>query len=185
MPRASTKGIGGHQRGHRGKTNNWITPRHILDALGPFDLDPCACDPQPWPTAKNMWLVGGLDGSWFGRVWLNPPYGDEAETWLARLADHGNGIALIFARTETKMFQEQVFARAKALLFLCGRLTFYYPDGRPAEHNGGAPSVLIAYGAANARCLWDCSLPGTFCQPSNGRPQKFRAARQTTLDGSQ
>lgn len=31
-------------------TDDWISPRWLLDRLGEFDLDPCACDPQPWPT---------------------------------------------------------------------------------------------------------------------------------------
>lgn len=29
------------------KSDIWLTPPHILDALGPFDLDPCAPDPRP------------------------------------------------------------------------------------------------------------------------------------------
>ena len=36
----------------------------------PFDLDPCACDPQPWPTAARMangtWSVGIVSAT---KVW--------------------------------------------------------------------------------------------------------------------
>lgn len=32
----------------------WLTPKYIIDELGPFDLDPCAADSMPWPTAKRM-----------------------------------------------------------------------------------------------------------------------------------
>ena len=35
----------------KGRSEVWITPPWILRALGPFDLDPCAADQQPWPTA--------------------------------------------------------------------------------------------------------------------------------------
>ena len=50
----------------------------------------------------------------------------------------------MFARTETEMFVEAVWKRATALRFLFGRLYFHRPDGRRAEANAGAPSVLVA-----------------------------------------
>lgn len=46
-----------------------------------------------------------------------------------------------------------------ALLFLRGRLNFYTKEGRRAGR-AGAPSVLIAYGAANADALAACGLEG-------------------------
>ncbi len=47
-----TNGMGSHQS-PRMKTDEWLTPPCILEALGPFDLDPCAvAGPfRPWPTA--------------------------------------------------------------------------------------------------------------------------------------
>ena len=131
-------------------TDSWITPKSLIDRLGPFDLDPCASDPQPWPTAERM-ITEEEDGMlhlWKGFVWMNPPYGKKLGDWLDRLALHGNGIALTFARTETKAFHRSVWPWARALLFLRGRITFFRPDGSaPKEgHNSGGPSVLIAYG---------------------------------------
>ncbi|MBX3528639.1 MAG: adenine methyltransferase [Rhodoblastus sp.] len=159
------KGIGGHQSA-AAQTHTWLTPPHIIEALGPFDLDPCAApEPRPWPTAGVHYALPHQDGlalPWFGRIWLNPPYGNLAETWLAKLARHARGTALIFARTETAAFHETVWRKADGLLFLNGRLHFHYPDGRRAEANGGAPSVLIAYGADDAERLHDSSLPGAF-----------------------
>jgi hypothetical protein len=145
----------------------WLTPPHILAALGPFDLDPCACTlPRPWPTAENHYTgeSNGLLLPWFGRVWLNPPYGPPAiiEPWLSKMASHGRGIALIFARTETRAFQANVFQRAHAALFLAGRLHFHRPDGARAAANAGAPSVLVAYGADDAAKLAGCGLPGAY-----------------------
>ena len=68
------KGIGGHTRAHRGATDDWITPPHIVGALGRFDLDPCACIPQPWPCADTSYNLDddGLARPWAGRIWLNP-----------------------------------------------------------------------------------------------------------------
>lgn len=159
--------IGGHQSAATGSTT-WLTPPHVLDALGgwqSFDLDPCAAPlPRPWFTAWHMNAESDGDGlgiDWQGRVFLNPPYTSAGlETWLSRLADHGTGTALIFARTETEPFRRQVWERASGLLFLHGRLHFHEPDGRRAKFNGGAPSVLCAYGQDDLDRLAACDLPG-------------------------
>lgn len=76
------------------------------------------------------------------------------------MADHGNGIALAFARTETAMFQRHVWLRASAVLMLASRPHFYRPDGTRACGNSGGPICLIAYGDANRRALSDSGLPG-------------------------
>lgn len=138
-----------HTRSNR-TTDSWITPKWLIDRLGPFDLDPCACNPQPWPTAKQM-VTEDQDGllmQWYGHVWCNPPYGKALSVWLERMALHNNGVALVFARTETKAFFNNVWPYAKSVLFLKGRLTFFRPDGSKPRcgHNSGGPSVLIAYG---------------------------------------
>lgn len=156
-------GIGSHQSS-RWKTDDWITPPHIIRVLGPFDLDPCASVTQPWPTATRQYTIldGGLLQPWQGRVWLNPPYGRDTSAWMSRLAAHGDGIALIFARVETQMFFHAVWNAADAVLFLKGRLTFYYPDGSKAYANSGGPSALVAYGARNVHVLSTCDLEGKF-----------------------
>ena len=137
------------------KTVEWLTPLEIINSLGPFDLDPCSPIVRPWDTAKVHYdsLVDGLSTPWAGRVWLNPPYGNETGKWLARLAEHGDGIALVFARTETKMFFESVWGRADAVLFLRGRPHFHFPDGSRAKGNSGGPLCLIAYGYKNRWAL--------------------------------
>lgn len=157
-------GIGGHHSGGF-TTETWLTPPHVLAALGTFDLDPCAApSPRPWATAlRHIELPqDGLAEPWIGRVWMNPPYGRETARWLARLADHGQGTALVFARTETAMFFSEVWGKADAILFLQGRLTFCRPDGKPGDANCGGPSALIAYGARDASILESCTLPGQF-----------------------
>jgi hypothetical protein len=157
-------GIGGHHAPHRGQTDEWLTPPEILRALGPFDLDPCAPVNRPWDMAARHYTVedDGLSQPWEGRVWLNPPYGPQTGEWLDRLADHGNGVALVFARTETEMFQRAVWGRADAVLFLAGRLYFHRPDGSRAAANAGGPSCLVAYGWPNLSTLRDCGLAGAF-----------------------
>ena len=158
-------GIGSHTRAFQGKTDCWLTPPDIIKALGPFDLDPCAAPGQPWPTAKHHYALpqDGLQLPWFGRVWLNPPYGQQTALWLDRLSQHANGIALVFARTETAMFFEHVWGKVAGALFLEGRLYFYQADGTRAKGNSGGPSVLLAYGKENTQLLQECPLKGAYC----------------------
>jgi hypothetical protein len=155
--------IGGHHSAVMGK-EEWLTPPEILRALNSFDLDPCSPIRRPWDTAREHYTVidDGLSLPWVGRVWCNPPHGAEAERWLARLADHGNGIALIFARTETAAWVQQVWGKADAILFIFGRLHFHHVDGSRAPANSGAPSALIAYGQSNAVILRECGIAGAF-----------------------
>ena len=106
--------------------DTWLTPPALVKALGKFDLDPCTPAAMPWRTASRMLSLerdgDGLSAEWSGRVWLNPPYGRETFRWLAKLAEHKNGIALIFARTDTKGFHDEVFRKARCLFFLRGRI---------------------------------------------------------------
>jgi len=157
-----TRAMGSHQSA-RAKTTTWLTPPDVVRALGPFD--PCAApSPRPWPTAgRHIELPeNGLAADWSGHVWLNPPYSHEAWRWLAKLADHGDGIALVFARTETAGFVAEVWGKATALLFLHGRLHFHHADGTRAAANSGAPSVLVAYGEPAAARLEQTALVGSF-----------------------
>ena len=87
------KAMGSHQCASTG-TDVWLTPRHILDALGPFDLDPCAAPVEAnWKTARVHYRLpdDGLTKPWLGRVWCNPPYSN-VWRWLDKLAFHGSGV---------------------------------------------------------------------------------------------
>lgn len=153
----------GNERSVAG-TDVWLTPPYILEALGEFDLDPCASQDRPWDTAKHHYTEAdnGLEQEWFGRVWCNPPYGPKMGPFLERLSEHdGGGIALVFARTETRAFFDFIWDKATAILFLKGRLSFYRPDGTPGG-TAGSPSVLIAYGEKEAEILKNCNLNGKF-----------------------
>ena len=157
--------MGGHQQAGRGE-RVWLTPQEVVKACGEFDLDPCFGSPRPWDTAAEHYGpdaaggLGGLHATWTGMVWCNPPYDGQAWAWLSKCADHGNAIALIFARTEVEQFHRQVWEKAHGLLFLEGRITFHYADGRKAAANGGAPSVLVAYGSEALDRLRNCGMRG-------------------------
>lgn len=153
--------LGSHQK-TLGASQNWITPKWIIDALGgPFDLDPCAAEPRPWDCAyNNISQPRGLDLPWFGRVWLNPPFHRyEVARWIKKMAVHNNGIALLHARTEAEWF-EPVWSAARAILFLADRVYFHYPDGTRASANSGAPACLAAFGLANVEKLRRSKIEG-------------------------
>ena len=152
-------GLSSHQSAKM-KNDEWLTPPSILASLGTFDLDPCAPEVRPWPTAARHYSRkdDGLRAAWEGRVWCNPPFGREAVRWLRRMVTHDNGIALVPARTETAMFYETVWGVAHAVLFVRGRPHFHYVDGRRAAFNSGAPIALVAYGEHNASALRESGL---------------------------
>lgn len=141
--------------------DEWLTPPYIIKALGEFDLDPCAPIVRPWDTATHHFNIedNGLAQPWHGRVWLNPPYGKETFKWLDRLADHGKGIALIFARTETIGFHRSIWQRAHTVFFFRGRLQFHHVDGRKGG-TANAPSCLISYSPEDSEIIGRSGLPG-------------------------
>jgi hypothetical protein len=138
----------------------WGSPREEFTGLGPFDLDPCTPkEGMPWPTAKLMLTEeeDGLTTPWNEKsfFYMNPPFGKGQESWMQKASSHpGGGIALVFARTETRWFQRHVFKHpcVSAIVFQQGRLAFHRVDGTL----GKAPpcgAVWIGYGPEAARRL--------------------------------
>ena len=168
-------------------TNSWYTPPEIVETLGPFDLDPCTDFNMPWRTAKVMLTKkhNGLTTHWAKRdfVFMNPPYTAEGGTtigdWMDKLAQHGNGIALIFARVDTKWFHRTVFnnPNATSMVISDGRLKFCRHDGRQ-ENPAPVGSVFVAYGKkADSRlraALKNGVIKGAYLQLA-GRLQNFSA----------
>ena len=142
--------LGSHQTSV-GKTQIHITPRWIIDRLGPFDLDPAAADPRPWNCAQRNFTEcdDGLAREWNGRVWLN----------LQRLAEYGCGTALLHARTEADWF-EPIWSRACGILFMADRIHFHRPDGSRRPANSGPPTVLIAFGEEDLLRLRESDIHG-------------------------
>ena len=163
---ATGLGIGGHTLPNQGETTIWLTPPELLEKLGRFDLDPCAAPyPRPWDTARHHIEPpeDGLKAEWFGRVWLNPPYSQNMGPWMAKMACHKSGLALIFARTETDTWHEHIWPKAHSILFLEGRLYFRRPDGSKPKSNAGGPSALISYSVGDTLVLEGlvgCEIPG-------------------------
>lgn len=142
------------------------TPAWIFDGLPlSFDLDPCSpLDGPTTPAAKHYTKQDdGLRQTWAGTVWLNPPYTrTEIPRWIARLKRHGDGLALVYARTDTGWLQDNA---PDALFLIRGRVRFYDRSGQQGRGNtytSASPSVLLAYGPRCVEGLRSCSLPGLF-----------------------
>ena len=154
------------------QSDEWLTPRWILEALGEFDLDPCAPVNRPWDTAKLHYTIeeNGLNKPWFGRVWLNPPFNrKEKFKWMEKMAAHGNGIMLVPASCETKAFYEHVWGKCSGILFLKGRPHFCFPDGRQAPFNSGCTIALVAYGGNNLKQLCQSGLGAVVREVENSQ----------------
>lgn len=150
----------------KNSTDEWYTPKEIIDALGEFDLDPCAPMRPLWRTARVMYNKeqDGLKQKWEGRVWLNPPYSRPTiEHFITRMVEHNNGIALLFNRLDNKMFQDVVFPKAKGILFMKGRIKSHREDGTIGE-SPGCGSILVAFGEENAETLRSSNIEGRYIQ---------------------
>jgi len=144
------------------RNDRWLTPLEVVQALGEFDLDPCGAPNHK--LASHTYLLenqdDGLVDEWFGRVWLNPPYGRAMRTWVERLVEHGTGTALIPVAAGTKLWQEVVFKEASAIHFYRHRIKFLRRDGVEDGMVSPQASAIVAFGDADANALVFCGLPG-------------------------
>ncbi|MCR5065127.1 MAG: phage N-6-adenine-methyltransferase [Bacteroidales bacterium] len=146
-------------------TDDWYTPQWIIDKLGPFDLDPCAAPEsvRPYETA-NICLTkddNGLSHKWAGIVWMNPPYSCKLlRQFCERMAQHGNGMALLVNRQDNLLWQEVIFTTAKSMLFMRHRVKFIRPDGTTGSPFFG--SCLVAWGDECDRRLRQSNIEGKY-----------------------
>lgn len=169
------------------ESKEWYTPKYIFDALGiQFDLDPCSPGAAvvPWVPARRHITPAenGLHAHWEGKIWMNPPYGTDTPKWMEHLAAVGNGIALVFARTDVKWFHAYI-PKADAICFIKGRIQFVraseawkYAKGTCIPKGGcGAGSMLVAYGPNMAKALFRSGLGITL--PITKNVETFRATK--------
>lgn len=150
---------------HNAATVEWYTPPWIFEGLSTeFDLDVCSpAGGIPWLPAKKCISLptDSLKEDWNGFVWCNPPYGKETAPFLQKMCYHNNGIALVFARTDTKWFHDYA-GQASALLFIKGRVQFI--DGNKMTKSTGSTcgSVLIGYGDKARDILANSKIDGMY-----------------------
>lgn len=144
------------------KSVEWYTPPEIISSLGSFDLDPCSPANPPYKIANKIYTKedNGLVLPWFGRVWLNPPYGSQMKYWVKKMSEHNRGLALLFVRTETEAFQRWIFPVCCSILFIQGRVNFLNAGGIRSISDGRAASVLISYGPEEVEAIEASRIKG-------------------------
>lgn len=151
-------------KGGKAATVEWYTPPEIISSLGLFDLDPATSleAVQINHSADRFYTKedNGLIQKWDGRVWLNPPYTTQLiAAFMKKLAEHGNGVALVYNRFDSAWFQNYVLDVADSLFFFRKRIYFLRPDGSVGDRPG-AGSCLIAYGDNNTKAIEESGLNG-------------------------
>ena len=102
--------------------NEWYTPAVIIQSLGEFDLDP-ATSLEAYRlnrSAKNYYTIqeDGLKQSWYGRIWLNPPYSSPlAQQFLKKWQNITTGLRWFFLRLRQNGFTILYFRMRKRLSF--------------------------------------------------------------------
>jgi phage N-6-adenine-methyltransferase len=124
--------------------DEWYTPKFIIDALGPFDTDPCS--PTNDNTIAPLTFTKSQDGlkqDWKGMVWVNPPF-SEPLLWILKLIMHRQGILLVRASMETT-WMDWALQAADSILFPSPRLKFTDKTGK-AEKAANHANIILAYG---------------------------------------
>lgn len=146
-----------------GATDEWYTPPHVFEALGCwFDMDVASPGQAatPWIPANTFLTSEGLEQSWRGFVWMNPPFGarNGIVPWLTKFFEHGDGIALTPDRTSAPWWQE--FARkATLILFATPKIKFIGADGKPGRSPAQGTS-LLATGHRGCGALYRAAYSG-------------------------
>lgn len=159
--------------------NEWYTqPVYIemaRNVMGSIDTDPATCSyAQEWIQAGTYYTAEntGLDKSWYGNIWLNPPY---AAPLLTRFIDKlfleietGNvsqAIVLVNNATETRWFSRLVRS-ASALCFTHGRLKFV-KSLSDAPHAPMQGQVFVYFGEKCEKFASEFSRIGSVVVPYN------------------
>ena len=121
-------------------SKEYYTPKYIVDNArivmgGDIDLDPASCDiAQKTIRAIKYYTKydDGLKYVWYGRIWLNPPYGRGiTNRWIQKLINSGDieqYCCLVNTITDTK-YGQQLVKDADVVCFFNGRIKFNTPNG--------------------------------------------------------
>lgn len=124
----------------------WLKDNWYLE----FDLDAAASRFNAKAPRYFTEEDDSLNQDWFGKVWLNPPYGRGIEKWFEKCAEQiqrkevQSIHVLVPARTDTKWFHELVMPHAYNVYLIKGRLNFEHETSIKGK-NAPFPSMLILY----------------------------------------
>lgn len=112
-------------------SDDFLTPPEIVEAMGTFDLDPCASHRQSKPLARQQYRFpedNGLLLPWDGCVFVNPPF-SELQAWIDRFLLHGNGVLLVPSRVEVGWFWK-LWHNCTGIFLTKGPIKYLCPEGK-------------------------------------------------------
>ena len=166
----------GNSSAHHG----WQTPvalaELLMEAVGGFDLDPCAASADRRRARVKARLLltvddDGLSVPWRGRVFVNPPYGRALKLWVRKCANESATgrsviIGLVPARPDTRWWHDHVAGHADVFM-LRGRLQF--GDG---GQSAPFPSAVVVWGGKQELVTrLAAALKGAWHIPAGARPK--------------
>lgn len=156
--------------------NEWSTPSKYIEsarkAMGSIDTDPASNETAQKLVKAEVYYTqktNGLNKSWAGNVWLNPPYGrGETVKFCSLLIEQFNNgdtdqaIVLTNNVTDVNWFAETIETVASAYCFPDHRIQFVAPEGTKVSSNaqgqvfsyiGGNPSAFMEEFKQYGLCL--------------------------------
>lgn len=140
-------------------SNDWYTPEKytaaVREVMGDIDLDPASCaKANKTVKAKEFYSEDddGLNQDWYGRVFLNPPYGKLGSAFAAKLYESlGSGVdeavLLVNSRaTDADWFQPCFNG---VVCFTDHRIDFDSPEDKPTSSTHG--SCFVYFGPHEER----------------------------------
>lgn len=128
------------------KTDQWATPQDFFDKLDAefhFTLDAAADETNHKCERYYDKAHDGLENSWGGVTFCNPPYGREIGKWVRKGYEESQKgatvVMLLPARTDTRWFHDYIHGKAE-VRFIRGRLRF--GDGK---NSAPFPSMVVVY----------------------------------------
>ncbi len=164
----------GNSSAHHG----WQTPVALAElltqAVGGFDLDPCAAsaDRRRARVKARLLLTAADDGlsvPWRGRVFVNPPYGRALKVWVRKCASEvaiGRAmvVGLVPARPDTRWWHDHIAGQSDVFM-LRGRLQF--GDG---GQSAPFPSAVVVWGGKHELVArLSAALAGAWHIPAGAR----------------
>lgn len=133
---------------------DWWTPakymRAVREVMGGIDLDPASCEQANETVKAEAYYTeedDGLNQIWFGRVFLNPPYGKEGPPFIEKFyIEYGSavteGIVLVNSRSTDADWYGPLFEGV--MCFTDHRIDFDTPNRKAAGSTHG--SCFIYFG---------------------------------------
>ena len=134
--------------------NEWYTPAELIEAarsaMGSIDVDPASNDIAQKVVKAGTYYTAetnGLDKTWVGNVWMNPPYASDLigkfiDKLIAERQNYRQAIVLVNNATETEWFNK-IISISSAVCFPKSRVKFYMPDGKTGAPLQGQAVLYI------------------------------------------